>query len=137
MKKVLILSLSIVFFASCSLQNDDIPKFNLKYITIDTAIVPQKFTFNKTDTITIKYKLTNSCFVYHNLYYQVKDTTRVVAVVAKEFLEKPCKGKAISKELKIPVKARQLKSYVFKFWKGKNKDGKNIFLEKTIPVATK
>ena len=122
----------IAFLASCSVKDEN--NSVLKLLPIDEAITPQKFTLGTTDTITIKYSLPSGCHYFHSLYYQYQDTTRIVAIRALENLDLNCTQALFQKELKFPVKVLQREDYVFKFWKGKDANGKDLFEEKIVPV---
>ncbi|MDC1162397.1 hypothetical protein OAT18_03035 [Tenacibaculum sp.] len=132
MKKIIILLLTVITLSSC--LNDDTPKYQHKILSIDEVLTPTSFTFGHTDTITVKYTLPNSCHHFRSLYYQYKDTTRIVAINIVENLEISCAQATIEKELKFPVKATQKEDYLFKFWKGKDQSGKDTFTEVIIPV---
>ncbi|MFL0065866.1 hypothetical protein V3A08_09755 [Tenacibaculum maritimum] len=51
-----------------------------------------------------------------------------------EDLETACTQKVIKNEFKFLVRAVQRNDYLFKFWKGKDKEGKDVFKEVVIPV---
>ncbi|WP_428743444.1 hypothetical protein [Tenacibaculum sp.] len=132
MKKILILFLSVFTFYSC--LDDDGPTYKYEYLTIDSAITPESFTYGEVDTIKIKYTLPNSCYAFDGLYYQKVDTTRIVAGVAIVALDVACTEEERQEEYAFPVKATQEEDYVFKFWKGKNDDGEDVYEEVVIPV---
>lgn len=132
MKKILILLVSVLGLSSC--LNNDEPNFKYEFLKIDEAITPQSFTFMQKDTITLKYTLPNTCYSFYNVSYEYKDVERIVAVVALVLLDDPCAQVTEQKEIKFPVLASQKEDYVFKFYKGKDNDGRNIFQEVIIPV---
>ena len=132
MKKIIFTLLAVVTLSSC--LNEDIPKYQHKVLSIDEAITPVSFKFGEVDTIKVKYTLPNGCHQFRSLYYQHKDTIRIVAINIIENLETNCTQATIEKEYKFPVKATQKEAYLFKFWKGKDTDGKDVFEEKVVPV---
>lgn len=131
MKKLLLLSFALCFL-SCSLDSED--NQVIKLLTIDEAFTPQSFTYKSKDTIKVKYTLPNSCHSFFSLYYQSDGNARIIAIRALEKLNGGCSQQTISKELKIPIQVQQKEDYIFKFWKGKDTNGNDIFEEKTIPV---
>lgn len=131
MKNLSYLLIFLIIGASCTLDNNN---YRLKLLTIDESTVPQNFTFKNVDTISVKYTLPNGCHHFHSLYYQFQDTTRIIAIRAIENLDQTCTEGSFQKELKIPIKVLQQKDYVFKFWKGKDNDDKDVFEEKVVPV---
>ncbi|MGB0890819.1 MAG: hypothetical protein ACPGUU_00610 [Flavobacteriaceae bacterium] len=132
MKKFLLICL-VILLASCSSVNKENNSV-LKLLPIDKVNTPQIFIYGTIDTIAIKYSLPNSCHVYHSLYYQYQDTTRIVAVRALEYVDNICSKDIVQKELKFPLHIVQRKDYVFKFWKGKDTKGNDLYEERIIPV---
>ncbi|KAB1160398.1 hypothetical protein F7018_00550 [Tenacibaculum aiptasiae] len=130
MKKLTLIIFTIIL-ASCSV---DEPNYQFKLLTIKEATVPQFFKFGEIDTIKVTYELPNSCHSFHSLYYQYQGTTRVVAIRSVETFLEDCSQTAIERELKFPVQITQKEDYLFKFWKGKDNKGEDIFEEKLVPV---
>lgn len=131
-KKLTVLCLGIVLFNSCLEDNE--PHFSYEILPVDEAIVPASFIFGEQDTIAIKYSLKNSCYYFDNLYYEYQDTTRIVAVRAYLSLDDACAEVITQKEYKFVVNVTQEEDYVFKFWKGTDNTGENIFEEFIVPV---
>ncbi|WGH74593.1 hypothetical protein P8625_10885 [Tenacibaculum tangerinum] len=132
MKKNLILFVSVCTLYSC--LNDDSPNFSYEFLKVDSATTPESFTFGEVDTIKIKYTLPNGCYTFNGLYYQKIDTTRIVAATAIVALKDACTEEIRQEEYAFPVEALQEEDYVFKFWKGKNEEGKDVYEEVVIPV---
>ena len=130
MKKIALIILALVI-TSCSVEE---PNYKFTLLPIKEATVPQNFKFGEIDTVKVTYVLPNGCFGFHSLYYQYKDTTRIVAIRAIENLETICTQATIEGEYKFPIKVSQKKDYLFKFWKGKDNKGKDIFEEKIVSV---
>lgn len=133
MKKFSILLLSLFIFYSC-LNNDDDSNFTYEYLPIDEAITPASFTFGEVDTIKVKYSLPNGCYSFNDLYYEYQDTARVVAVIALVALDEACTQAVIQQEYRFPVTASQQEDYLFKFWKGRDSQGNNMYEEVVVPV---
>ena len=133
MKNLAVLLISIILLSSC-LTNDDLPNYKYEFIKIDEVSAPNSFTYSEKDTIFIKYTLANSCYRFNDVLYEYKDTTRTVAVRAIVSLDNTCSEVITQKEYKLVVNALQKEDYLFKFYKGKDTDGKNIFEEIVIPV---
>ncbi|WP_240914561.1 MULTISPECIES: hypothetical protein [unclassified Polaribacter] len=133
MKKISLLLLGLLIFTSC-LDQDDSPNFAYEFLKIDEAITPESFTFGETDTITIKYSFPNSCYSFNQIYYEAKDSTRTVAVRATVLLDKECTEEIVQEEKKFVVTVSQTEDYIFKFFKGTDSEGENIFEEVIVPV---
>lgn len=134
MKKFTLLLIGLLVFSACLNNDNDKLNYSFEYLPIDEAITPASFTFGQIDTITVKYSLPNGCYHFNQIYYETKDTTRIVAISAFVELDAPCTLAIIQEEKKIPVKASQKEDYVFKFYKGKDANGENIFEEVVVPV---
>ncbi|MGB0879820.1 MAG: hypothetical protein ACPGTO_04575 [Polaribacter sp.] len=132
MKKFSLLLCSLFLFYSC-LNNPD-PDFTYEYLPIDEAITPVSFTFGQVDTIKLKYSLPDGCHSFDDLYYESQNTTRVVAITAFVVLGRDCAQETIQEEYKFTIRATQQEDYLFKFWKGKDSQGNNIYEEVVIPV---
>ena len=133
MKKISLLLLGLLIFTSC-LNHDDAPNFTYKFLTIDDATTPESFTFGETDTISVRYSLPSDCYSFDQIYYETQDTARIVAVSALVILDTDCTEEVVQEEKKFVVTASQTEDYVFKFFKGKDSEGENIFEEVIVPV---
>jgi len=132
MKKSILILLTATFLVSC--LNDDSPKFGLEFLPIESAITPDTLTFGEIDTISIKYNLINSCYSFNDLYYEIQDTARVVAVRASVQLDVSCQEIITEKEFKFTVLASQRQDYLFRFFKGFDANGDSTFEEIAVPV---
>ncbi|WP_299156326.1 hypothetical protein [uncultured Tenacibaculum sp.] len=130
MKKLALIILTLII-TSCSV---DTPDYQYKLLEIKDFTVPQSFNYGEVATIKVTYELPSSCYEFHSLYYQYKETTRIVAIRSLEILGKNCPQVVIEKELEIPITVSQKEDYLFKFWKGKDNNGEDIFEEKVVPV---
>ena len=80
------------------------------------------------------YSLPNGCYSFDQIYYEVKDSTRIVAVTAIVELDTYCTEAIIQEETKFIVKASQLEDYVFRFFKGIDSIGTALYEEVIVPV---
>ncbi|MCD9562109.1 hypothetical protein [Tenacibaculum maritimum] len=133
MKKIIAIFFVIVgMMFSCT--KDEASMYKHRILPVKEIKAPKEFEFGRVATITITYELPNTCSYFRSLYYEYKGTTRVIAVNVVEDLETACTQKVIKNEFKFPVRAVQRNDYLFKFWKGKDKEGKDVFKEVVIPV---
>ena len=133
MKKIIFLLLALICFAAC-LENNDIADFTLIELPIDSYKVPDSFVFGEQDTIAVSYTLPNGCYSFNSLFYQTQDTARIVAITSFLDLDSECTEILRTEDYKFVVNVLQEKDYVFKFFKGQDDDGKNIFEEVIVPV---
>lgn len=133
-KRVLTVVLLTLTLVSCSLDTDDDNNIVLVSLPIKSAEVPDSFTFGQKDTLKVFYDLPDNCHSFNSLYYQQQDTARVVAINALQNLNGTCTGTAVEKEYEFEVTVSQEQDYLFKFWKGKDSNGDDIFDEVVVPV---
>jgi len=134
MKKLALLLTGILVLSSC-LTSENLPSnYTFEILTIDEYDVPDSFTVGEVDTVAVKYTLPNNCYSFENLYYEVQDTTRIVAVNSFVRLEENCSDVEVQEEYKFPIFVSQREDYVFKFYKGKDSNGEDIFDEVVVPV---
>lgn len=114
--------------------SEEAPLFRETTFPINEAITPARFTYRTSDTIILKYTLPNSCFSFKRLYYSKERNTRVIAIDGIEDLASTCSQANMEREIRVPIHVLQEKDYVFKFYKGKDSEGKAIFDEVIVPV---
>ena len=134
MKKIILLFVASILFYACLNNNDNQVNFDYALLPIDEYTVPTSFTFGEKDTIKVKYSFPNGCYSFDNVYYEYLDTTRIVAIRALVSLEENCTLAIIEGNYDLIVTATQEEDYVFKFWKGTDSNGDNIFEEVIVPV---
>ena len=134
MKKYTIVLYGLLVFYSCFDNNQEASDYRFEYLPIDSAITPESFTFGEIDTITMTYFLPNGCYSFDQIYYEVKDTTRIVAISAIVELDMACTEALIQEEAKFTVRATQKEDYLLKFFKGKESISSDIFEEVVVPV---
>ena len=133
MKKIILLFAGLFLFYAC-LNNDDQINYGYEILPVDEYTTPLAFTFGEKDTIKVKYTLVNGCYSFDNVYYEYQDTARIVAVRALVVLDENCTENITQKEHEIIVTVTQKEDYVFKFYKGEDANGENIFEEVVVPV---
>ena len=134
MKKIIVLFISLLLFYSCLNNDDNRIRYGYEFLPIDEYTVPTSFTFGEKDTIKLKYTFKNGCYNFDGLHYEYKDTTRIVAIRAIVDLDQVCSEAITQYDYNLIVTASQEEDYVFKFYKGKDNNGENIFEEVVVPV---
>ena len=134
MKKITLLLFGLLVVDSCQNNDNSALNYTFEYIPIDSAITPTSLTLGEIDTISVKYSLPNSCYSFDRMYYEYKDSTRIVAVTALVKLDETCTQAIVQEEHKFTIRASQEQDYIFKFYKGKDSNGENIFEEVVVPV---
>ncbi len=133
MKRVILILMMAFVGVSCSLD-DDGANFDLATLPIKTAEVPEEFVFGGTYEITVTFDLPDGCHSFQSLFFQQNGNERVVAINALIDLQAACTEAITEKSYTFNLTALQQNNYVFKFWKGLDNDGENIFEEVIVPV---
>jgi len=134
MKKIAFFLVMITSIMGCSLDDGDTYTYHV--LPVDSYTVPESFTLGETYEIKLKYQKPTSCHFFQGIYYYKELNTRTIAVqtVTKD-------GELCTQELP-PLSEVSFNfivtnngSYIFKFYKGKDIEGENIFEEVEIPVV--
>lgn len=134
MKKFILLFTSLTLFYSCLSDNNEVPNLSFDLLPIDEFTAPNSFTFGEKDTIQIKYSLKNECMYFDNIYYEYQDNSRIVAIRSITNLDVPCSDETTQYDYNLIVTVAQDEDYIFKFYKGTDTNGNNIFEEVVVPV---
>lgn len=132
-KKLLVTFLIIATFNSCSLDDNN-PNFSIATLAIKEAIVPEAFEFGQVYNITVFYDLPDDCHSFYDLFYQYDGSSRIVAINSIVRNDISCAEVITEKEFTFAVEASQQEDYTFKFWKGTDSNGNDIFDEVIVPV---
>ena len=135
MKKIVLFLIAITSFLSCSLD-DDGPTYTYSVLPVDSYVVPASFTLGQTYEIKLKYQKPTSCHIYQGIYYEKNLNTRTIAIQTALQNNQVCTQEIppIS-EVSFNFMVSNTGSYIFKFYKGEDAGGKDIFEEVEIPVV--
>ena len=134
MKRAFILILTILTLSSCSLDDGDNTYVSIETLPIKQAIVPLEFEYGSVYTLKVIYDLPSGCHSFYNLFYQYENTARIIAINSLVNSNQACTEALIEKEYEFEVTVSQRENYVFKFWKGIDDEGHDIFEEIVVPV---
>jgi len=135
MKKIVLFLIVITSFLSCSLD-DDGPTYTYSVLPVDSYVVPASFTLGQTYSIKLKYQKPTACHIYQGIYYEKNLNTRTIAIQTAVQNNQVCTQEVppIS-EVSFNFTVTNTGSYIFKFYKGKDTAGEDIFEEVEIPVV--
>ena len=133
-KKVLLTFLFAVTLVSCSLDNDNASSLVLKTLPIKSYVVPAEFEIGMSYTLQVEYELPDACSNFYNLYYEYDGTSRIVAITSIVDESGTCTEALISMEHEFVVTVEQTDDYTFKFWKGEDNNGNDIYEDVIVPV---
>ena len=125
----------ITSFLSCSLD-DDGPTYTYSVLPVDSYVVPASFTLGQTYSIKLKYQKPTACHIYQGIYYEKNLNTRTIAIQTALQNNQVCTQEVppIS-EVSFNFTVTNTGSYIFKFYKGKDTAGEDIFEDVEIPVV--
>jgi len=136
MKKIaLLLALAATVF-SCTPDNNDGDNFNFNILPVESYVLPESFKLGETYEIKLKYQRPTSCHIYQGLFYDKNLNTRTIAIQTATNANQVC-------NLLIPplsdvsfnFMVTATGSYIFKFYKGKDANDKELFESVEIQVV--
>lgn len=135
MKKIVLFIVLITSVLSCSVDNDN-TTYTYSVLPVESYVVPTSFTLGETYEIKLKYQKPSSCHIYQGIYYDKDLNTRTIAIQTAVQNNQVCTADVppIS-EVSFNFIVNNTGSYIFKFYKGKDANGENIFEEVEIPVV--
>jgi hypothetical protein len=131
-KQIILFALVVLLFSACN--SDDNSNFRIETLPIKEATVPNQFEFGKSYDLSVIYDLPNGCYSFYDLYYQYDGPARIVAVNSIVNSNLACTEALITQQFNFVVQVSQLDDYTFKFWKGEDELGNDLFEEITVPV---
>ena len=135
MKKFFVLCLTVLLFASCSI-NDDGPNFSFEILPVDSVEIPDEFTLGETYPITVSYLRPSTCHTFKEFYYLKENNIRTVAPINYLFERNDCEtleNELVEATFNFIVTSNG--SYIFKFWQGEDTDGEDQYLTIEVPVV--
>ncbi len=135
MKRIALLLFVSLIGISCSM-NDDYNDFYYGIVPVESFELPESFNYGEVYTIILLYKIPTNCHSDPKLYYEKENQTRIIAIqsiVANRDNCEPIPEESL-KELKFQFHASSQTPYIFKFYKGNDENGVEIFEEVTVPV---
>lgn len=131
------LSISVSSCSDDDNDNDD-HDFHLERVNVKSAELPNQFNYGSIYEIKVNIELPNSCYFFYDQFdYVYEGSTRLIYPIAHVDGSDVCNPNITETLFSIPVKVLQYEPYVFKFYQGKDSDGKDIFLIIEVPVVSK
>ena len=135
MKKIVLFVILITSLLSCSVDNDN-TTYTYSVLPVESYVVPASFTLGETYSIKLKYQKPTACHIYQGIYYEKNLNTRTIAIQTALQNNQVCTQEVppIS-EVSFNFTVTNTGSYIFKFYKGEDAAGEDIFEEVEIPVV--
>jgi hypothetical protein len=119
---------------SCSTETNE-PNVHYELLPVDSVVMPTEFYVNVENEITVSYLKPTSCHGFDGFYYKKNDFTRTVAIQSYVIEQDNCMNlTAAFSERVLKFKPTEIGTYVFKFWKGKDINGDDVFEELSVDV---
>jgi hypothetical protein len=140
MKRLIILSLTLILFASCSIKDDGInyndANYSLDILPIESVDMPDTFTLGETYPITVSYLKPSTCYSFKEFYYLKNNNERTVAVINYVTNNNSCtdlQDELVEATFNFVVTSNG--SYIFKFWQGTDENDVDQYLTIEVPVT--
>ncbi|MFI1743095.1 hypothetical protein [Thalassobellus sediminis] len=134
---ITIVSLSISVL-SCSSDNDNDHDYHFEFSSVIRAELPEEFNYGSSYLVNVTISLPNSCYFYYDQFDYIYDgPTRLIYPIVHVDDGIGCNEAITETTFSIPVRALQKETYVFKFYQGKDSDGKDTFLTIEVPVNSR
>ena len=133
MKRLIIITLYLILFASCS--SDDGLEYNLEILPVESVNMPESFTLGEIYPITVSYLRPTTCHSFKEFYYRKYLNERTVAVINYNVQDNNCND--LSNELveaTFNFIVTSNGSYIFKFWQGLDENDEDQYLIIEVPV---
>ena len=120
----------------CSLDNGNNDTYTFSVLPVESYTLPETFKLGETYSNKLKYQKPTSCRIYQGIYYAKDLNIRTIGVQAA-VLDKQVCGTEVPpvSEASLNFQVTATGSYVFKFYKGKDADNKDIFENVEIQVV--
>ena len=133
MKRLIIITLSLILFASCS--KDDNPEYSLEILPVESVNMPESFTLGEIYPITVSYLRPTTCYSFKEFYYGKNLNERTEAVLNYNFQDNNCQelsDELVEATFNFIVTSNG--SYIFKFWQGIDENDEDQYLIIEVPV---
>ncbi|MEZ7505406.1 hypothetical protein [Flavobacterium sp. Arc2] len=136
MKKIILLFVLATTFFSCSIDNDYEDNYQYEILPIESYLLPESFKLGETYTIKLKYRKPTECYLYQGIYYSKDSNIRTIAIQAAVKNDQVCTDVVPAEsEVSFDFYPTNSGSYIFKFYKGKDLEGKDLFENVEIQVV--
>ena len=135
MKNLLILCLTLILCASCSID-DDSTSYSFEVLPVESVDIPDEFELGETYPITVSYFKPSTCHAFREFYYLKENNERTVAPITYVFDNNDCETLEDNLvEATFNFRVTSNGSYIFKFWQGEGTDGETQYLTIEVPVV--
>ena len=136
MKKFILFILFITTLTGCSIDNDNQDSYSFEVLPVDSYTLPEKFILGNTYEIKLKYTRPSECHFFQGIYYDKNLNVRTIGIQTAVNSSQVCTQQIpVPSEVSFNFYVTNTGSYIFKFYKGKDTAGKNLFEEVEVLVV--
>ncbi len=136
MKRIILLFVTVTLFLSCSVNDDNHDSYQYEVLPIKSYLIPENFKLGETYAIKLKYQKPTECYIYQGIYYSKELNTRTIGIQAAIKRNQVCTTVLPAEsEVSFDFFVTNTGSYIFKFYKGKDVEGKDLFENVEIKVV--
>lgn len=135
MKKIFLFIATVLLLSGCSTDSES--NYSFQILAVEEIEMPESFTVGNQHHINISYRLPTNCHSFNGFYYDKLLNIRVVAVQALVTHMSGCLPYDEDEPLRestLTFLPLETGVYIFRFYKGKDEEGQNIFEEIEIEV---
>lgn len=130
-----VLCLSIFLFGCSPDSSNPEPSFYTIAMPVSDVDVPQEFTYGQTHTVSVMYRVPNTCFSFNTMVIEGEDNEKTVTVINTVLTNVLCEPyDNVISEASFDLRINSYEDYVFRFWKGKNVNGEDDYYVVEVPV---
>jgi len=135
MKRFLFISLLLILFHACSLEDNSI-NYSLELLPVESVDMPESLIKGETYPIKVTYFKPSTCYTFKEFYYLKENNENTVAVINYLYENNNCV--ALDDELveaTFNFEVTDNGSCIFKFWKGVDDHDEDQYLTMEVPVT--
>jgi hypothetical protein len=134
MKRFLLISLSLILFHACSLDDNSVD-YSLELLPVESVDMPESFIRGEIYPITVTYFKPSSCYSFKEFYYLKENNENTIAVINYNYVNNNCidlDDELVEATFNFEVTDNG--NCIFKFWKGVNNHDEDLYLIMEVPV---
>ena len=135
MKKIALFLVLITSIMSCSLDNGPRETYSYNVLPIESHTLPETFKMGETYEIKLKYQKPTACHIFQGIYYAKDGNTRTIGIQVAVKNNQTCTNEVPEvSETSFKFTVTSAGPYIFKFYKGTDIEGKDLFDEVEVEV---
>ena len=134
MKKIALFLVLITSLLSCSVDQPD--SYTSYVLPVDSYTMPATFVVGGSYEVKLKYQKPTACYNYGGIYYYAENNTRTIGIYANVKAGEVCSEELPPlTEVSFTFSPTTAGTYIFKFYKGPDSSGANVFEDVEVVVT--